>query len=634
MPIFRPIEFGKYLLLDRIAVGGMAELYRAKIRGIEGFEKLVAIKKIHPHLTTEKNLIDSFIDEAKLAALLHHQNIIQIYNFGSMEDTYFIAMEYLFGKDLRFIIKKSKEKGQPLNLENALYIASRICAGLDYAHNLKDFHGHSLNIIHRDIGPHNIFVTFDGQIKIIDFGIAKAAIQHTMTQVGSIKGKIAYMSPEQALGKPIDHRSDIFSIGIVLYEMVTYRQMFEGDAFEAYAKVREAKFEPLGKIKKNLPRKLHKILNKALAKEPEQRYQSAEEMLIDLEMCISKLSFRPSDRTLSQYMKELFEDEANTEELAMNEAFSMDHEEELEVEEDHTTSRVVIDKGVKSEKRKGARYLYITLATVLIALGMIFGIMMIDNPGSKRIKKNADLGNRHLASDSSGISQPAADSNGVLTDTVSSSGSLQSAGFPQSVPLDPELSALLETANALIESESFDEAIAFFEDILVNKPFMAEKILGPYSKALEGQAAKMMKTDQEEAKALLLKSIMLNPESAQGHYLLGRLYSKQKNNAGAIASYQKAVELDPQMTEAFFNLGYSYAINKDYIKAEEMYQRVIELSPPFLDEALFNLALVQVKLGNPQQGIENLEQAIKVNPENKQAKKLLKQLNQRAGQKG
>ncbi|MGA1790178.1 MAG: protein kinase domain-containing protein [bacterium] len=622
------------MLLDKIAVGGMAELYRAKIRGIEGFEKLIAIKKIHPHLTADKNLISSFIDEAKLAALLQHQNIVQIYNFGSMEDAYFIAMEYLFGKDLRFIIKKSKQKGQPLNLENALYIASRICAGLDYAHNLKDFHGHSLNIIHRDIGPHNIFITFDGQIKIIDFGIAKAATQHTMTQVGSIKGKIAYMSPEQALGKSVDHRSDIFSIGIVLYEMVTYKQMFEGDNFEAYAKVREAKFEPPEKIKKNLPRKLHKILNKALAKEPERRYQSAEEMLIDLEMCISKLSFRPSDRTLSRYMKALFEDEANTEELAMCEAPPMDYEEELEVEEDNETSRVVINEVDMPEKRKGQRYLYITLATVLIALGMIFGIMMIENPVSKWVKKNADLANRHLFSDLSGITQPAEDSSVVQKDLVSSSGSFQSAGFPESVPLDPELTALLETANALIESEHFDEAIALFEDIMVNKPFMTEKILGPYSEALESQASKLIKTDQEEAKALLLKSIMLNPESVQGHYLLGRLYSKQKNNAGAIASYQKAVELNPQMTEAFFNLGYSYAINKDYIKAEEMYQRVIELSPPFLDEALFNLALVQVKLGNLQRGIENLEQAIEVNPENNQAKKLLQQLNQKAGQKG
>ena len=162
MTAFRPIQFGKYLLMDKIATGGMAELYRAKMTGIQGFEKLIAIKRILPHLTTDENLVKAFIDEAKLAAFLHHQNIIQIYNFGVMEDSYFIAMEFLFGKDLRFIVQNSMSTKRPLRLDHALYIASRICTGLDYAHNLKDFHGNSLNIIHRDIGPHNIFITYDG----------------------------------------------------------------------------------------------------------------------------------------------------------------------------------------------------------------------------------------------------------------------------------------------------------------------------------------------------------------------------------------------------------------------------------------------------------------------------------------
>ena len=196
MSDFEPQKFGKYQLLDKIAAGGMAELYRAKVTGDYGFEKQVAIKKILPHLSDEGNLVKAFIDEAKLAALLQHENIVQIYDFGNMNGEYFIAMEYLFGKDLRKLTYKAKEKGVPFDLENILYVISRVCAGLDYSHNLKDLQGKPLNIIHRDINPQNIFITYEGQVKIIDFGIAKAASHNSTTHEGLIKGKLAYMAPQ------------------------------------------------------------------------------------------------------------------------------------------------------------------------------------------------------------------------------------------------------------------------------------------------------------------------------------------------------------------------------------------------------------------------------------------------------
>ena len=238
-----PVRFGKYLLLEMIATGGVAQLFLAKITGVEGFEKLVAIKMILPHLSGEKELVTAFIDEAKLAALLSHQNIAQIYDFGLMENSYFIAMEYLFGKDLRHILQKAKEKEMPLGLEQALYITSRICSGLDYAHKMADFQGKPLHIIHRDISPQNILITYQGEVKIVDFGIAKAASQSTVTSDGAIKGKVAYMSPEQASGEKIDHRSDIFSTGILLYEMLTQKRMFTGDTLEILDKARKGAFE-------------------------------------------------------------------------------------------------------------------------------------------------------------------------------------------------------------------------------------------------------------------------------------------------------------------------------------------------------------------------------------------------------
>jgi len=192
----------------------MAELFRAKLTGVQGFEKPIAIKKILPNLSEEENLITSFIDEAKLAALLHHENIVQIYDFGSLDNEYFIAMEFLFGKDLRTIRKISKKRQLPLGMENILYIVSRICAGLDYSHNLKDLQGQPLKIIHRNL----------------------------------IKGKLAYMSPEQAGGKAIDPRSDIFATGIILYELLAVRRMFTGETMQVLSLVRNARYAPPEKV--------------------------------------------------------------------------------------------------------------------------------------------------------------------------------------------------------------------------------------------------------------------------------------------------------------------------------------------------------------------------------------------------
>lgn len=621
MTAFRPIQFGKYLLMEKIATGGMAELYRAKMTGIQGFEKLIAIKRILPHLSADENLVNAFIDEAKLAAFLHHQNIVQIYNFGIMEDSYFIAMEFLFGKDLRFIMQKSMSRKRPLGLDHALYIASRICAGLDYAHNLKDFHGNSLNIIHRDIGPHNIFITYDGQVKIIDFGIAKAANQNSTTQMGSIKGKVAYMSPEQALGKGIDHRSDLFSIGIVLYEMVTNTQVFSGDTFEAYAKVREAAYEPPEKVKKDLPPSVCRILHKALAKEPSRRYQSGDTMLTDIEQCMSECAFQPSDRTLAQYMKRLFGRDAGAEERAMREAALSDSDETPESIEFGETSKITIDKWTIPVGRTSRRHVITTLVILLIASALLAVVTFMQNPVSPLSRIKAILPGRSHVSGPAGSGTAQGNGTGGVPDAGLASAPQLSGGI-----LPGQEARLLEEAEALVSSGRFKEAISLCEGILAKAPAMTEKIVAPYAQALQGHASLLMDTNQQEAKALLVKSIMLYPESAQGHYYLGRMYDKEKNTISAIASYQKAIQLDPNMSLAFFNLAYLYATNKDYAGAERMYERVVELAPPFVDEALTNLAYVRIRLGKVQEGIKDLDAALTKNPDNKQAGRLLQQM--------
>ena len=323
MTTLQPERFGKYLLLDRIATGGMAELYRGKITGDEGFEKLVAVKKILPHLVGEKGLIESFINEAKLAAFLQHENIIRTYDFGKMKSDYFIVMEYLFGKNLQSVIGIFKKKNRLFDLEVALQIISCVCNGLDYAHTLKNFQGQPLNIIHRDISPPNIFISYEGDVKIIDFGIAKASSQNQATQFGLIKGKVGYMSPEQADGSDLDIRSDIFAIGSVLYEMVTGEKLYQGDTMEVLAKARKVEFEPPENLVAKLPPVISKIIHQALAKNLEERYQTCGEMLADVEKSIRTLSLRPTVWGIARFMKDLFKKSIPLEEQAMMKAASM-----------------------------------------------------------------------------------------------------------------------------------------------------------------------------------------------------------------------------------------------------------------------------------------------------------------------
>ncbi len=302
----KPVSFGKYLLLEKIGEGGMAQLHRAKTTDVHGAEKLLAIKRILPQLSGERDLVKAFLEEAKLTASLDHENIIRIYDSGQVNSSCFIVMEYLSGKDLKQIFDESKEKGLPLGFEQALFITSQICSGLDYAHKLTDSQGTPLHILHRDISPQNILITYEGVVKIVDFGIVRAASKCTVTKHEMLKKKVAYLSPEQALGEKIDSRVDIFGTGILLYEMATNKKMYNGVTMQVLAKVRKAEFEPPEAAMSGLPPKLYKILDKALAKERDQRYQSCGEMLTDIEECMSELPSRPTAQRLAEYMKELF----------------------------------------------------------------------------------------------------------------------------------------------------------------------------------------------------------------------------------------------------------------------------------------------------------------------------------------
>lgn len=615
MSNFEPIRFGKYLILDKIATGGMAELFRAKITSVEGFEKLVAIKKILPNLTQDSNLVNMFIDEAKLAAMLTHQNIVQIYDLGSMEGVYFIAMEYIHGKDLRVLSNKSKEKGLPLPLEYALHITSRICSGLDYSHNLKDFQGNPLKLIHRDISPQNILVTYEGEVKIVDFGIAKVARKTADTREGLIKGKVAYMSPEQAAGKTIDHRSDIFSAGILLYEMITGVRMFEGADLNVLDRVRKADFQTAETIVADLPAEVSEILRRALAKAPSRRYKSCVAMLADLEECLSSFTVRPRAEGLSHYMKALFAEEIAAEAAALlkieAEVFSLKEEgaSDGKTKTLHILEHIEPVPAKKTAPAPSTHRLWLgTWAIAMVAAAIVLAVLFKE----KRVPT-------------------------VVEDTVVTSVKTSELPSPTTVPptspsaetakepAPPEPSKREQAMEAL-KKEQFAKAAALFEQALANEPGDKSKIATPYSQALVGGSTSILDTNPKQAESLLQKAIELDPANAEAFYYLGKLYASKKEYAKAIQSYNKAIDLAPSSPDAFFNLGFLYYARKDYPKAEAMFLKVTELQPAYLDEAYVNLAVVQNLQGKKEESIGNLERALEVNPNNDRAKKYLRRL--------
>ncbi len=306
----KPIPFGKYLLLERVNVGGMAEVFKAKAFGVEGFERLVAVKRILPSIAEDNEFITMFIDEAKIAVQLTHANIAQIFDLGKVGDSYFIAMEYVHGKDLRAIFDRARKRGEPLPVPMACYVTMKVCEGLDYAHNKRDPAGRDLHLVHRDVSPQNVLLSYDGEVKIIDFGIAKAAGKAGKTQAGILKGKFGYMSPEQVRGLPLDRRSDIFAVGICLYELLTGERLFVGESdFSTLEKVRNVEIMPPSTYNRRIPEELEHIVLKALAKDVDDRYQTAMDLHDDLQSFMYTSGNFFARKDLSAYMRKGFAEE-------------------------------------------------------------------------------------------------------------------------------------------------------------------------------------------------------------------------------------------------------------------------------------------------------------------------------------
>jgi serine/threonine protein kinase len=280
----QPTPFGKYLLLERINVGGMAEVFKAKAFGIEGFERTLAIKRILPNMADDEEFINMFIDEARICVQLTHANIVPVFELGRLDTQYYIAMEYVPGRDLRNVLDRFRKRERLLPLAAGAFVTAKICEGLDYAHRKPDASNRPLNLIHRDVSPQNILLSYEGAIKITDFGIAKAEDRASKTQAGVLKGKFAYMSPEQVRGLEIDQRSDIFAVGILLYEMVTGKRLFIGESdFATLEKVRAAQVQPPREHNPDISEDFERVILKALARDRDERYATAAELADDLQ---------------------------------------------------------------------------------------------------------------------------------------------------------------------------------------------------------------------------------------------------------------------------------------------------------------------------------------------------------------
>ncbi len=281
--LMEPRQFGNYTLLERVSHGGMAEVFRAKSFGEAGFEREVALKLLLPSIASDQEFVDMLIDEAKIAGQLNHANIAQIFDLGAVDGSYYIVQEFVRGQDLRSILKHKSGTKTKLKISAVCHIAIKICEGLHYAHNKLDSTGRPLNLVHRDISPHNVLISDEGEVKIIDFGIAKAEGRATQTLAGLVKGKFAYMSPEQIRGLPVDHRSDVFATGILLHEMLTSRPLFQAATeFETLKRARSAEATPPSLLNPEVSPQLDAIVLKALARHVDDRYQSARELRDDL----------------------------------------------------------------------------------------------------------------------------------------------------------------------------------------------------------------------------------------------------------------------------------------------------------------------------------------------------------------
>ncbi len=562
--------FGDYVLLRKIAQGGMAEVFLAKRRGVEGFEKTVAIKRILPELSWNREFVTMFINEAKIAARLSHPNIVQIFDFGKIENYYFIAMEYIAGENLRTVLQRADEKRVPLLPGLAALIIARACAGLEHAHRKTDESGKPMRIVHRDISPQNVLVSYEGEVKVVDFGIAKAVAENPEATRGVLKGKLAYLSPEQVGGETLDARSDLFAIGLVFYELLTGGKLFDrhdpGEILDAIVRVDSAE---VSRSIPNLHKRLRDVLQRSLHVTPSGRYASAGEMQQALEDYLREQGDPGGTMQLTNFMRLLFDEK-------MGEATMMRLRSRL-LDTSKTTGR-----SSTSGRGTGARLVAAGVGAVAGVFAVAFAAPFLKSapePGAPGRTTAADDG--------------AAD---------------------------------LELAGQALAANQPGKAVAAFERAFGASPKLREKNAPDYARALLEDARAKFDTDSNAAAARLRAAIQAGPDLFDAHFLLAKIYARKSDPASAAREYREAIRINPESADAYFNLGFIHFSQRRYEEALRQYEKVIELRPPYLADVFYNLSACYEQMKRKPDAIEALRRGLEAVPENELLKQRLKQL--------
>ena len=302
-----PVLYGKYQLLEQLARGGMAEVFKAKAHGVEGFEKVLVIKRILPELSQNPRFVEMFINEAKIAVTLSHANIVQVFDLGQAQDSYFIAMEFVAGMDLATTLRLAQRAQRRMGAELAVFVVSELAKGLDYAHRRRDAEQRLLNLVHRDVSPQNVLLSNEGEVKLTDFGIAKArTVAQSVSDVGLVKGKYAYMSPEQLLCKGGDARAYVFAARVLPYEVLSGVNPFQtGSNYDTLERIRSGQVTPVEDLVPDLPPEVARIVRNAMAYEPDQRYASAGHLYEDLIQYLYGTGRRFGARDLAEFLSGL-----------------------------------------------------------------------------------------------------------------------------------------------------------------------------------------------------------------------------------------------------------------------------------------------------------------------------------------
>jgi serine/threonine protein kinase len=567
--------YGFYYLTKKIATGGMAELFRARKKvGLEGFEKILAIKRILPHLSNNRDFVAMFADEAKIAAQLTHQNIVQILDFGKLNETYFIAMEFVLGRNLRGIMEKTRQLDTRLSINDCVFIITKAAIGLDYAHRKRNLQNSPLQIIHRDISPQNILVSYEGEVKLTDFGIAKASSTTSVTKTGVLKGKVSYMSPEQARGEGADRRSDIFSLGVVFHELLTYRKFFGGESeLQILERLKDPYIEPPSRFNPDIPIELDRIILKALALKPQDRYQSAEEMFTQCETFLASQDDFPRTNGFRNFLQIIFREDIEGEKTEIQEEFDRVRSFEINQEKTHSftlqsTSPASNEHSLLSGglglfwrlKRTGA------IAGILVLAFLLF-LSFIPTP-SRTTKK-----------------VPTADDH-------------------------------VRYALYCFGQARFDRAVAEFEKAFEMEPSYAHRhrkqlatVFLERGKANFPQKLEMAIRDFKEARNL-------DPGNHEAYFQLGRALTKFGKYDEALNQYEQSIAIMPENPDAHFNLGYIFLGRKEYASAAREFEEVVKIKPPYLSDAYVNLGIARYNAGHLEEALMALKKALQLNPKN------------------